>query len=469
MLPEKEIANFQTPEFLADLGYTLMYIKNGNTIADIACGTGEFLKFAANKENEVSLYGCDINTDAYQELKSSKLVSSTNITLERRDAFSLIGEKQFDNVFVHPPFGQRMKIEGALEQLIKDILQTNDFPRETLNSDLLFALLAAQLIKDEGSAIAIVSASSCSNENGKFLRKCLFEGGYIGTAISLPSKMLDNTSVPIVALGLGKNRASMFMFDGTIFGTKEGRKKLRDGSGVLCINMAFQMASKDIINVSDKDIVQADYDFMPNKYFDPPYSYKYEVPLQDVLQILRRGVINGNKAQSRLNEFGCYTGTSRFVRANNLDNCVFSGTLGKIDKENVPANAIELEEGDILLSKTGKPFKCAIVDEEPYRKTYFQENIYLLRVDRNKIDPYFLCAFFNSQQGEECLSNALVKGGTSSLPIQKLKQVKIPLPQMHKQHEEAEFFKSQVKKIKTLMKKVEDARKSLKLELFYDF
>ena len=229
------------------------------------------------------------------------------------------------------------------------------------------------------------------------------------------------------------------------------------------------MASKDIINVSDKDIVRADYDFMPNKYFDPPYSYKYEVPLQDVLQILRRGVINGNKAQSRLNEFGCYTGTSRFVRANNLDNCVFSGTLGKIDKENVPANAIELEEGDILLSKTGKPFKCAIIDERLDRKTYFQENIYLLRVDRNKIDPYYVCAFFNSQQGEECLSNALVKGGTSSLPIQKLRHVKIPLPQIERQREIGDYFKAQTARIKKLLNAAEKVKSSLKLELIYDF
>ena len=468
MLPEKEIANFQTPEFLADLGYTLMYIKDGNTIADIACGTGEFLKFAANKENKVSLYGCDINTDAYQELKSSKLVSSTNTTLERRDAFSLIGEKQFDNVFVHPPFGQRMKIEGALEQLIKDILQTNDFPRETLNSDLLFALLAAQLIKDEGSAIAIVSASSCSNENGKFLRKCLFEGGYIGTVISLPSKMLDNTSVPIVALGLGKNRASMFMFDGTIFGTKEGRKKLRDGSGVRSIDISFQMALNDVIKVSDKDIARADYDFMPDKYFDPPFSYKYEVPLQDVLSVLKRGVINGNKAKFNLNSVEDPADQVYFARARNIEYLIFSGELDRIETNCVPSNAIELENGDILLSKTGKPFKCVVVDDL-YFRTYFQENLYLLRVDRKKIDPYYLCAFLNSETGIRRLSKALVNGGTSSLPVQKLKQVKIPLPQMEHQRETGDRFKWQTGRIKKLLNAAEEVKSDLEYELSYLF
>ena len=96
MLSDKEKLEHQTPKFLADLGYKFLFIAKDEVVADIACGTGEFLKYVLNKKDDVCLYGCELSADVYQELICNEELDSKNATFEMRDAFSLIGEKEFD-------------------------------------------------------------------------------------------------------------------------------------------------------------------------------------------------------------------------------------------------------------------------------------------------------------------------------------------------------------------------------------
>lgn len=483
MLSDKEKLEHQTPKFLADLGYKFLFIAKDEVVADIACGTGEFLKYVLNKKDDVCLYGCELSADVYQELICNEELDSKNATFEMRDAFSLIGEKEFDKIFVHPPFGKRMHIDGALEVFLTNTLKEDSFCRETSNSDLLFAILTTQLIKEDGYAIVIVSTSSCSNTAGKFLRKCLVNSGYLNMVISLPSKMLANTSVPIVALGLRKNSDKVWMIDATNFGTKEGRKQLREGSGAEHILFAYKTGSEDVAHISQEKIEQEDYDFLPQKYFEPIFSHKYSVSLCEILRILRRGVINGSKSKisgkvsksnnskskSELMRQESLVNTVSFVRASNIEDAVFFGQLDNIEQEYVPNNAILLEEGDILLSKTGEPFKCAVIDKPLEKPTCFQENLYMLRVDEYKINPYYLCAFLNSTNGQKILSKAMVNGGTSSLPIQKLKQIKIPLPKMDKQEKIGADFQHACEDIKAAKQKVEEEISALETKLMNYF
>ncbi len=438
MLSESaELVNWDdpTPKFLADLGHTFLYVKNGETVADIACGTGEFLKYVASNEKDVSLYGCEIYSDIYEECVGRKELSFERVKLENRNAFTLVGEKQFDKVFVHPPFGQRIPIEGEVKDSMNQAFQSEFFERDTTCSDLLFAILATQVVKDNGYAIAILSASSCSNVKGRPFRRCIAESGYLNMVISLPSMMLENTSVPIVAIGLCKDSTNVRMVDATGFGTKEGRRELRSGTGVRDILLAYEVGSEDVFDVPAERIVQEDYDFLPEKFMKPSFRSNNAIELQEVLKLGRRGVINGCKSKTRPERREAHKGTLPFVRAHNIEDGVFHGTLDRIGEEFVPEKATPLQEGDILISKTGRPFKCAVVDHLPAECTYFQENLYLLRVDERKVDPYYLCAFFNSDSGQASLCSAMVNGGTLSLPIQKLKHARIFLPQMEKQQD----------------------------------
>ena len=464
-----EIEQYQTPNFLSDLGEFFLGIGEGEKVADLACGTGEFLKYVEEKFQNVSLYGCDVIDGLCESAKSKFEKSSKMVQIECRDAFSIPDDAKFDRIFIHPPFGMKVDIDGNIQKLLKKTLGEDLKINKMVNADLLFAVLATQHLKDDGCAVVIVSASSCSNKAGKLLRKFLVDEGYLGEVISLPGKLLTYTSVPITALSLRKHCEGTQMIDGLGFDNKRGRKELVEGIGVGLLDAASQIGAEEVFVVKRKDIVDADYDIYPSKFCDPPFSYKYKVPLSSVLQVLRRGVVNGSKARCDFKNKNPKTREFPFVRASNIDFAVFTEKLNKIGEEFLPTRRICLKKGDILLTKTGGPFKCAVVDDLPIEDTYFQENLYLLRVDREKIDPYFLCAFFNSLKGQKMLSRAMVSGGTSSIPIKILKEQKIPLPNFENQKEIADYFKDQVSEIKDLKKHINDVIDDTKLELMYYF
>ena len=511
---------------MAKLVDTFSCIKEGKSVADIACGTGEFLKYIANKHDKLSLYGCDINKELCEQAKDNLSSVSKNLTIECRDAFSLINnfkiepslnleyedapdcdseeaalartarlevtrtpeepsshlapslseDEKFDLVFVQPPFTQKTKITPDIQCFLEEILHEEVPCVKTISADLLFALLATQLIKETGCAFAVLSSSSCSNVFGKTLRKCLVEAGYLEMVIPFPPKMLEQTSIPITVLLLSKEEnLPVRMFNTTGFNTKEGREALYTGPGITQLYLAYDTFSRDVFSVDKKDLTKTSYDLCPEKYFGPPYSYKYAVPLSEVSLVLKRGVVHGNKSRNPLASNKQNARSVYFARARNIEDGIFYGPLDKIEEELVPNKRIALETGDILLSKTGTPFKCAVVDDLPSKETYFQEHLYLIRVDKSRLDPYFLCAFLTSIEGQKCLNSIMVGGVINTLTVKNLKEMHVPLPRLEKQQEIASFFAEQIQKIKKLksdfeasQEKIKEVLDETKWELYYE-
>lgn len=463
----ESVERFKTPKFLSEMAYRFLDIKEGDSVADIGCGTGEFLKYIQNKGKNLSLYGCEFAGKIFEELKKNKELNHKNVELEYRDANGLMGKREFDKIFIDIQLSLTEEFEEGLKNTLKRSLNIEDFAKSIKFYDLYYAAFASQLIKENGKAMVILSSTSCSNSNGRFLREFLIKKGYINTVISLPSKIVKY-KLPITVVIITKNNNSVSMYDGTTFGTKEGRKALKNGDGIAQLHKAFQTCSKDVHKISYDEIINNNYDFTPTKYCKQQYTVKCQTELQEVLSILRRGVINGNKSNYYYNKNNNNSSpNSSFVRTTNLVNGCLIGSLDRIDKKYIPKNAIPLENGDILLSKTIKPVKCAVVENINNNKTYFQENLYLLRVDKNKIDPYYLCAFLNSKYGQQCLQMSSVYGEISTIPIKELKNMKIYLPEMQKQKEIGELFKSNKKEIEDLTKKINQSTNKL-YELFYE-
>lgn len=459
----------QTPRFLADLGATFLRIGEGDSVADLACGTGEFLKYVAGKFNDVSLYGCDLESECCDIAKKTPELRNKNAEIECRDAFSLPEDKKFDKIFIQPPVGMRVEVDSRLRDVIE---QTLGEPLRFSGNpcyDLLFAVMATQHIKNDGCALVVVSTSSCSNTSGRLLRKFLVEAGYLSCVISLPGKLLGYTSIPLTVLCLRKNCDETEMINGLGFDNQCGRKELTQGRGVALLDAAVQIGSDDVFVVKKKDIVSADYDIYPSKFFDPPYSYKYEVGLSEVTTVLRRGVVNGSKSNGIFNRRQSKANNYPFVRATNIGMGMLEGDFDEISKDFLPHRRIKLEDGDILLTKTGRPFKCAVVEELPWHEMYFQENLYLLRVDKRKVNPFYLCAYFISPRGQKMLAKAMVNGSTSSIPIKILRDLNIPLPNLENQAEIGDYFKHQITKIRKLKREIDEVVSETKTELMYEF
>ena len=88
-------------------------------------------------------------------------------------------------------------------------------------------------------------------------------------------------------------------------------------------------------------------------------------------------------------------------------------------------------------------------------------NLYVIELDKDKINPYFLKAYLESESGKAALSRVAVGATLLNLPVEGLKKVIIPLPDLESQKKIAEQYYAKLSEIKELKYKLEKATEEL--------
>lgn len=85
-------------------------------------------------------------------------------------------------------------------------------------------------------------------------------------------------------------------------------------------------------------------------------------------------------------------------------------------------------------------------------------NMYILRLDDQKIDPYFLQAYLESEEGQAKLAEiSISRGGVIiQLGIIDLKLFRIPFYPLEEQKKISEAFRKNIQEIQTFQKKFHD-------------
>ena len=94
--------------------------------------------------------------------------------------------------------------------------------------------------------------------------------------------------------------------------------------------------------------------------------------------------------------------------------------------------ATPIEEGDVLLAARGDRNVVVRPDSE-LLGAYPTLDIYLLRPDPLSLDPDYLAAFLEGEEGASALRGAKSGSGLPRLPIDAVADLRIPLPPLHRQ------------------------------------
>ena len=117
-----------------------------------------------------------------------------------------------------------------------------------------------------------------------------------------------------------------------------------------------------------------------------------------------------------------------------------------------------LRTGDLIVSKNGAPFKIAVA-EVPEGKTILANgNLYIIRLDTERIDPYFVAAFLASDDGKELMERMVVGTTIPNLPLRNLKDIQLPVPDKNVQDAVARRYRARLDEIEVLKIKLEKAR-----------
>lgn len=85
-------------------------------------------------------------------------------------------------------------------------------------------------------------------------------------------------------------------------------------------------------------------------------------------------------------------------------------------------------------------------------------NLYIIELDEEKADPYYLAAFFGSEQGTAALRSITVGATIPNIGVEQLTKLVIPIPPIEKQKEIADKYKTVKDEITMLQLKLEKAK-----------
>ena len=120
-----------------------------------------------------------------------------------------------------------------------------------------------------------------------------------------------------------------------------------------------------------------------------------------------------------------------------------------------------LENDDMLLSKNGYPFKVAIVKVSEGEKILPVGNMYVLKVNKDKLDIVYLKAFLESSKGIALLKSVVSGTTIPVVNLASLKNMPIELPPMEQQKKITEKYKAISDEIALLKLKIDRANDRL--------
>ena len=151
----------------------------------------------------------------------------------------------------------------------------------------------------------------------------------------------------------------------------------------------------------------------------------------------------------------------QYLMLANIQDGIISDDLPYLKEMNPKYEKYCIKNGSLVISKNVSPVKMAIASVKEGNKILANGNLYVIELDEDKINPYFLKAYLESENGKAALSRVAVGATLLNLPVEGLKKITIPLPDLKSQKIIADKYYAKINEIKELKYKLEKATAEL--------
>lgn len=452
-----------TPDGLAELALEILDIEPGDSVLDYGSGTGTFLEMAAAAQPESTLAGVDNSMKAIGIAKIRSAVSKSSISYACDDMFSyhcqVLEGRGMSKVFSNYPLGMRAKSLCRDSHIDKHLLGA--LYNRPMSGDWIFNNLLLDSITPQGMAVGIMSNGAASNGKDRDARKFFVENGFIKAIVALPRGLFapySNIETSLVVLCSGGSHSIKFV-DATSLGVKERRGVSLDRDSIESILDFLATESEYSEESSLDEVAQHDYDLFAPRYLQKELVIPCPVQLSSVCTAICRG---SSVRAAELDAITCPedTGISYLNLANISDGSI-DDRLPHLSTLDPKLEKSCIQSGDVLLSKSGAPYKVAVAEVAEDEKVLANGNLYILRLNQQLMDPYYLAAFLQSPLGKAALARIEVGTSISNLPLGSLSAMMVPQESPERQAEVALTYQAKVDEIKVLKLDIENARAEL--------
>ena len=484
------LRDYVLPKSICTLVNKILDVRKSDIVAEINCSTGCYLENTIKEYPEIKLVGVEKEFEKLEQasLALGHYVDTRDIHNSYMREFVLrevptyehqinllcanpfyyfngnAAKKLYDKVFTYMSERIMLRNERAFGEYIRDSKLYHTV-RYHSSSDWYFNEMLIESIKQNGKAVALMNSGAMNNKVDEDSRKFFVENGYIEAVIKLPERLaLSMRSSVIVVLSNG-NQAVRFVDASSYY--VEGRRsnELSEEN----IDAIIKMLQHD--DVTSKMVVlekvgQAGFVLNPESYLIDEVDMKNRISLGDVLKTVKRAV---PLKAAVLDEASATEETAvKYIRLADLQDGVISDELCCLKKMEPKWDKYVLDNHDLVISKITKPCKMAVYTKSDDKSVVMVGNMYALTVDDKKINPYYLQAYLESDQGAAAL-NACSTGSTLAIiSIDALKNLQVPVPPMEIQNMIAERCAKLLRDIKLhkrmLNKAIEELGKVYEVE-----
>lgn len=452
-------ANESTPDSIIKLSLKLLDVHEEDKVADFGCGRGNFLVQASGSVN-ASFYGNEINTISKSIAAIRASLMDKNIEIIQEDMFKSNKDKKFNKIFSNYPFGLRIRdLNAGTENL--DLLQ-DKIPNiaKATSSDWIFNFLLLSKLEAGGKAVAIMTNGSTWNSIDKPIREYFAKNGLIECVISLPAKLFEMTLIPTTLIILSNGNKSIKMVDAhEIF--EVGRRKNTFSDSHINKIMDYVRNDSDLSKtVLLEEVAKNDYVINPIRYLSEKIKIEDGIEFGNVIKNITRG------AQCKASELDALASkevtSMQYLMLSNIQDGLIDAELPYLNELPEKYKKYCIKDKNLLISKNGLPVKVAVAEVDEKIEILGNGNLYIIEIDEEKANPYFIKAFLDSEQGLASLKQITVGATIPNIPVEALKKMIIPSPPLEKQNQIASNYLAKLDEIKLLNLRLTKAKNQLK-------
>jgi type I restriction enzyme M protein len=447
-----------TPDSILKLVHKILDVSENDSVADFCCGYGSYLILAALEEGNAHYYGYDINTEKCSIAQMRSELIDANVQVDRCDVFCLAegdNTRRFDKIFANYPFGIKLKNLDAGAGYLARYAERYPGLSKATSSDWVFNSLLCDLLSETGKAVGIMTNGSTWNSVDTPMRKYFVERKMVECVISLPNRMFGSTNIPTTLIVLSHDNDSVRMIDATKICQQGRRQNEFSDEDVSTIMEAFSADSEYSKQVSLEELRSNEYTLSLSRYARENLSFSNGAPFESVIKSITRGApCTANQLDKMVSDEITDT---QYLMLSNIQDGIIDDKLPYLSSIAPKYEKHCLKNNSLILSKNSYPYKIAVATVMEGQHILASGNLYIIELDEEKANPYYLKAFFDSEQGHAVLRSITVGATIPNIGIDKLRKVEIPLPPMEVQNRIALKYQSALDEVSVTKLRLEKA------------
>lgn len=453
-----------TPVSIIKLAKKILDIQEKDSVVDICSGLGNFLISAEGDVPSAEYYGFDINPNCNLVSVLKNELLGYNIKFSLINAFDLTFDETrkkqlFSKIFSNYPFGLRMRNLGDGKHFFEKLTTRYPWISSLSSGDWAFNSLLCDLLENDGKAVAVMTNGSLWNTSDNASRKHFIENGLVKAVIGLPRAMFSGTSIATSLIVFSHGNDKVRFVDASNWMQAGRRTNVLSDENIMTILEAMIVDGPHSCQVSVEEILHNECSLSVERYLMDEIHFDNGKPFSSVVKRITRGAPCTAKELDEITSAEP-TNMQYLMLANIKD--------GQIEEELPYLKMIDpkyekycLKNNNLILSKNGYPYKIAVASVKDGKKILANGNLYIIELDEEKVIPYYIKAFFESERGIAALRRITVGTVMSNIGIESLKNLKIPVPSMEEQERIVNKYLAKLDEIMLLKMSLEKAKSEL--------